>query len=208
MLYEGDRATVKEFEYEDKYSDDKSYLFWKFRGLPFSKLFKREIIFKEGIRFDEKMKSQEDMFFMLDYTYHVKSYVFLNQYEYFHRGDNETSIMHTELRVSYENALHTSQHFFSGVNNFIRSYSIPEKYCIRRQRHVGESLSFAIYSLFLSKRYSFVERTERLKADFSEEQITYLKYANGKKNHFLFFLLSLGLYKTFNMIMSKMLNVS
>jgi len=207
MLYEGDRATVKEFEYEDKYSDDKSYLFWKFRGLPFSKLFKREIIFKEGIRFDEKMKSQEDMFFMLDYVYHVKSYVFLNQYEYFHRCDNTTSIMHTEMCVTYENALHASHHYFESVDKYIQAYNISEKYSIRRKKHVGESLSFAIYTLFLSKDFSFRERTVHLKNDFSTVQLSYLKCAKGKKNLLLYLLLAFGFYKTFNWLMSNMLSV-
>ncbi len=61
-------------------------------GFPFSKLFLKEIIAKNELKFHEKVKLGEDQIFLLDYLQFVKKVRFLDfhNYLYFERGESLT----------------------------------------------------------------------------------------------------------------------
>ena len=201
-LFGDNHETSIEYEYENLYSADKNILFSEFRGLPFAKLFRKEIIIKYHIVFDEHLKAQEDLLFNLDYIIHVNAYVFMSMYEYYHRTDNMSSIMHTSYRVSYDYALCAAAHFYDGVNDFIQKYSVIPCCAAKRQNHVADALSFAIFTLYLSRDFSFRERLLHIRRDFSRGQISYLQYCSGKRNRLLFAILRLGQCYLFNIVMS------
>lgn len=207
MLYGESHDTAKEYLYPDMYSDDKNFLISEFRGLPFAKLFRRDIIINQNICFDELMKAQEDLLFCLDYICHVNKYVFQDSYEYFHRTDNQTSIMHSAFSPSYEYALHAANHFFSGLSKYVKVTNCSEESSLKRKKHVSESIVFAIYSLFLSREYSFRERTKHLRTDYSQGMIDYLKYFKGKKFRMMSSLLFMKQYWVFNILMTLSLKI-
>ena len=81
---------------------------------PWSKFFKREIIYKNKIKFTEGVKIGEDTIFVLDYLFHINSVQFLNSanYIYINEGDN----LYNKYKLSAEKAVETFHLFIERYN--------------------------------------------------------------------------------------------
>ncbi len=70
-------------------------LFFKYADAgPIAKLFKKEILDRQNIRFFEDMKVAEDYVFVAMYAMFVKSYYVISEVFYIYYLDNDTSLMH------------------------------------------------------------------------------------------------------------------
>lgn len=202
QIYIGGVVKGIEYKYNDVVDTDMGYLFREFRGLIVSKMFKRELLNSnpKPIRFDERLRSQEDMIFTLDYVNRVSKYAFLDCYGYFYRVDNTSSISHTLQVLTYSDKHHIFCHHYSSVSGFIKKHNVSMNDSIRRRHQVADSLEFSIYSLFTSNEYSFNERTRLLKENYTRGHLDYLNYCKGKRNKILFFCLRKRLYVLFNLL--------
>ena len=66
----------------------------KFGGLVWGKLFRKSIIDKFNIKFNEKIKMSEDLLFVLEYVTNIKKINKIEEYDYFYNLENENSITH------------------------------------------------------------------------------------------------------------------
>ena len=114
MNYHNGQITSINQRYENYYGNDKDKLFSSFRGLIVSKLFKREILVKNEILFDERMKIAEDMHFTMQYLLYVEYYAFVTETGYYYRRDNIESATHRFNWLDYEQSRYA----------FIRLYAI------------------------------------------------------------------------------------
>lgn len=69
------------------------------------KLFLRECVEKQGLRFDEKLKLSEDMFFHIQYLKNVENVLLLNDSIFYYR-ENETSVTRNFKKEYVDNRLY------------------------------------------------------------------------------------------------------
>lgn len=181
--YRNGKIVSVEQKYEYTVSDDKSLLFNQLRGLTVSKLFCLEIINSSingsPLRFDENLKSAEDMAFTLDYILSVGSYVFLPETGYFYRRDNESSITHKGVGYTYEQALYSFQKLYNSVCAYRDKYSLNEDQCRLRYEQRGRSIIAPLFSLYINGK-SRKFRLHELKYSFTTEQYKLYKYVKKK----------------------------
>lgn len=187
--------------YEPYKGNNMEHLFPIFKGLTFSKLFRSDIIQNHNIKFDESVKSTEDLLFTLDYLSHINNYVLSPEVGYLYRRDNVQSITHGNLSVNYESLYHASKHYFDGCQSYIKAHKLPKNLICKRYKHLASMTSFAIYNLYKTNSNPTC-RKNIIKRDFSKEQLKCLLYVDGKFNGFVFFILILGFYTLFDLIFS------
>lgn len=78
-----DNQTVNSTSYDILFSNIELYKY----GYPFSKLYNRNIIINNNIRFDEDISMSEDLIFMLQYILKVRSIKFISKSNYYYRLD-------------------------------------------------------------------------------------------------------------------------
>lgn len=187
-----------EQSYEAYYGSDMNHLCPIYRGRPYSKLLKQEIL--QNVRFDEKISSAEDLIFTTDYLIHIKKYALLSEVGYYYRCDNENSIMHTRSGMNYLGALHLFQHQYKGVTRFVKEHHIMESNAQIRYQQMADSMVFAISRLYDKGVYPFRDRLSHLKSDFTDEQLQFIKYATGRKNRCVYSMLTRKYYNLFDMV--------
>lgn len=97
------------------YVDKDVYLFEDGFGYVWNKLFKTEIIIKNHIRFDEKLKCYEDEIFVLEYCRHIDSIMMLSVAEYFYYMPDDFRRKYIENNNFYSLLYHyelTKIHYF------------------------------------------------------------------------------------------------
>lgn len=153
------------------------FVFNHFRGLTFSKLFNLENVIRiHGLRFDEQMRTTEDMAFTLDYLIYVKKYCFIAEVGYYYRHNTE-SLTHSRAITPYKNSLAEFKHLHSSVQKYIDVHCIVGKdRKFRKQQNANRLFStlINIYKHNMTKE----ERLLHLKYDFLDNEISVLSYLN------------------------------
>lgn len=164
-----------EQQYEYFVSDDPIYVFNNFRGLTFSKLFCLEnVIRAHGLKFDELMRTTEDMAFTLDYLYHIRKYCFIPEVGYYYRH-NPDSLTHSKKITPYNNALAEFKHLYSSVQKYIDIHCITGHDKEFRKVQNANRLWGTLVNLY-KHNISQKERLQHLKYDFSINEISVLAY--------------------------------
>ena len=179
-----------EQSYSPYYGSDMNFLCPIYRGRPYSKLLKQSIL--QDVRFDERIKSAEDLIFTTDYLIHIGNYALLGEVGYYYRCDNENSIMHSGKGMNYNEALHLFQHQYRGTIELVRTHHIDIPHALIRYQQMAKSMFYAIVRLYDKGEFSKEERLQHLQNDFTSEQLSYLKYVDGKKNRLMCLLLQKG----------------
>lgn len=193
----GSPSSVEQ-KYDDVISREKGYLFKNFRGLTFSKFFKKNILDDNNLRFDERLRSAEDLQFTLDYVCHVGRYAFSSETGYFYRRDNNTSLTNSNAGQTYENSLLTFKLRYRSVKNFLEQNTISENDSLLRYRQLSSLLAFSVYSLY-RKSLDSTTRLEHLRTDYTKEELCVGRYCEGHADRLLFgCLLSNSLYRAFD----------
>jgi putative capsular polysaccharide biosythesis protein cpsI len=129
-----------------------------------SKMFKRDIIEKNNIRFIPNIIMGEDQLFLFFFQFHAHSLALCRQDTYIYHQDNEGSVMHnidktnsycSEIRVAEEAVLYlkekvTSCQFyficrFLGIDNYLRYITFCEDKS-RVQKQIKESCNRVLHS--------------------------------------------------------------
>lgn len=191
-----------EQQYEYLVSSDSIYLFNHFRGLTVSKLFNlKNVIRSLDLKFDEQMRTAEDMAFTLDYILHIKKYCFISEVGYYYRY-NPGSLTHTRKIKPYDVALFEFKHLYSSIQRYIDKYQIPQNDIVFRKGQNASTLFNTLKCLYLNK-YNFSKRKTHLKNDFSKEERNVFAYL---KTNFIDGLIILfykvGLIDIFDILMS------
>ena len=79
-------------------------LYFKYQGYLWTKLFKKEIITKYNILFDEKFFFNEDRLFIVQYITHIKGYTIYSTYpiyKYYERSDSALASIKTRFNPKY-----------------------------------------------------------------------------------------------------------
>lgn len=200
--------------YEYCIGDNPGYVFNKFRGLTFSKLFSLENVNHDAdgrpLRFDENMKIAEDMAFTMDYLMTVKKYAFVEEKGYCYRCDNMSSATKKRGVSPYSEELHSFKHLFDTTRKYILKNNLSIEDSKLRLQQRGEQFAEVCFSLYRNN-YPMMERILHLKKDFNEEEyfsVYYAKLNLGKR--LLFYLLIRRYYMIFDFCVSisiKMKNI-
>ena len=193
---DGTTADINQF-YKDYVGNEFNLIFEKFRGLAVSKLFRMVNINNWSkslpLRFDEKMKIAEDMAFTMDYLLTVKKFAFVSEVGYYYRIDNVESATKSKKITPYTIELQSFKHLFNSTLKIVNKKKIPHNSSIYRFSQRGEQLQNVIISLYRNK----IDRSERynhLKYDFTEDELSMLKYVKSNvKKKWIFNLLNISL---------------
>lgn len=186
--------------YEYKYSNDPAFLFNKFRGLTFSKLFRTDILKNNNIRFDEKIRVSEDFIFTLDYIHFVDKYLFIPEYGYLYRIDNMQSVMHSNLNIPYMERYYTANRMLENLIRYKKKNNISDSAI------VGRINLIAIYYLnafvvLVSEIDSFLQFNVKLKELVNDDIRVLFKTKRSSKMNFyhrlLVFLILSNQYREF-----------
>lgn len=186
--YIDNRASTVGQGYTPYIGRDKDYLYPRFRGLVFSKLFKKSIIEANSIRFADKIQSAEDMLFTLDYVNHIDQFAFVEGTGYLYRKDNSGSLTHTLTPKPYDISLRQFLHEYRSVTSFVNKHRLTEKAYRMRYQRLCDELLFTIYRLYDTPLQQ-KERILRLTHDISHATSSLRKYCNGKLNRIVLQLL-------------------
>lgn len=189
-----------EQSYSPYHGSDMNLLCPIYRGRPYSKLYKRRLL--EGVRFDERIHSSEDLVFTTDYLVHVLKYSLLSEVGYYYRCDNEQSVLHSTRSNTYEERLHFFKHQFEGAMAFVKVHQISADCAQMRFTQMADSMVYAVFELYRGEALSRTHRLSHLKHDFSNEHLSCLKNVSGKKNRLLFALLANKKYSLFDTVTS------
>lgn len=138
-FYENGTTTPNQ-KYSQYFGDNKTILFEGFRGLVFSKLFKKSILLNNNILFDTRIRLAEDYIFTLNYLFFVDTFVFVESagYNYFIRkGSATNSITRPEF---HEGLFICAKQNCDLVSRYISFFNPSEKACLKRQKHAAQSL--------------------------------------------------------------------
>lgn len=131
-----------------------------YQGFICSKIYKREIIEKYHIRFDEKIIYNEDRLFTLSYIAHIKKGFYTTQpvYEYYINGNNAMSSIKGPSYWKFETDLDA----FIKMNSIIAGFGCEDLCGIVRQ----QTYNSYRYNRWLNKKYGNNDRTatKRLKS--------------------------------------------
>lgn len=193
--------------YEDFIGNAPDFIFNKFRGLTFSKLFKTSLLRLNSedvspLFFDENMTHAEDMAFTLDYLLRIKEYALVSEKGYCYRIDNMNSATKSKIVLPYEKKLHSYKHLYCSTMNYIRKYHLSEEQSKLRLQQQGNNLVSTICTLYVNKQND-LSTIAHLTSDFSDEERALLNYSSVSpiiKMVFLCF--KFGYFKTFDKMMS------
>jgi len=185
--------------YDNYIGDDKSGLLNKIRGLTVSKLFNVDIIHCNGLSFDERLKSAEDLQFTLEYIIHVNQYAFIQETGYYYRRDNNCSLTHTAQDQSYDISLLIFKLRFDVITTYINKYGLKQSMFKIRNEQLASLLIFAITN-GLYQYHNINDRLLHLRKDFTKEQLDISRYCEGKMNRIAFFFLRKKFYRLFDLL--------
>lgn len=200
-LKNGKIADVEQ-QYQSYYGHDMNILCPIYRGRPYSHLIKRELLGE--IRFDEHVRSAEDLLFTTDYLVRIKKFALSEEVGYYYRNDNENSIMHTPQQNSYSECLQFFNHQYSGVRDLVSTHGIERRSALIRYQQTADSLLIAVLNLFREKECSYYNVIRHLQNDISIDQLWCLSYVSGRKNRVVFTLLRWRKYKLFYYMIKKL----
>ncbi len=190
--YENGKVSINQ-RYEIFKSDDSAVVFNKFRGLTFSKWFKRDIIIKNNIRFDERMRVAEDYAFTVDYIRHIERYAFSDCIDYFYRIHQQSATRRERTISDYDVALYEFHRLYDVVETYIRVKTISEKDSEYRRSLLARTAIIVMLILFKSE-ISNREIEQHIAKDFSNEQRLLLRHSHGLMYKVIAFLIEIKQY--------------
>lgn len=112
IRYENNRHTrsLRKNSYKGEALDDALFHMIKDESLnsPCNKVFKRALIEKHTIRFDNRIKIGEDLLFNIEYFKHCTSAFYVADYLYFYRTSNESSRTSIFLENKYDDLMYVN----------------------------------------------------------------------------------------------------
>jgi glycosyltransferase involved in cell wall biosynthesis len=135
-----------------------SSLFYPYQGYIWSKLFRKELISKESILFDEQIFFNEDRLFCLKYFAVMQNKTFYTTTPYYYYYDNDSSAM-ANLKRQYNSKFITDLDAFIKMQSIIKGKKICNLYKYARWGIVRSVFN----NLFLLKKYSIVDSEKETK---------------------------------------------
>lgn len=129
-------------QYLSHEGDDSIRLLNQFRGLVFSKLFRRNIIQSIGLQFDEQMKVAEDYVFTLDYLAYVRRYCFIESTGYFYRYRPNSATKSGTRREAKEQLAGLAHHITS-LQNYQLKKGVNDHQAVKRWTAIS-NIAFGI----------------------------------------------------------------
>ena len=191
--------------YDYRVGSDMSFLFDKMRGLPFSKLFRLEILNNTSngvVRFDERMTIAEDLAFTYDYILKIGKYAFVPTVGYYYRRDNYESATKRSRKINFEQELHSAIHLYESMMKCYQLFKMRQIQKSARYSECGSHFleaALALYRVPTSRQC----RVSHLDSDFKEEYLEVVKYAKTSlvKKSLAFFLVKKN-YRIFDFLCS------
>lgn len=192
-----------EQRYENFSSNDKLLLLNNFRGLCFSKLFRRAIVEGKDIKFDNNIRIGEDMVFTMEYLTYVNSYSFVSDVSYYYRR-RKTSATHI-TRQTYNEALYA----FKKRKNILDRYRLTNSlYTPSIRENQLASIMLNVISLLYLSGVNRDMRIISLSEDFNEGDYSILHdYQGGKIKRIFSKLLIRKDFKLFDLLASTLYSI-
>ena len=189
-------------EYDQQYDFylgyEKQALIGRMRGHVYCKLFSVRVISQNNLRFDEIIRTAEDLQFVLDYILQVNRYVYTPEYGYYYRSDNNDSLTHSVKFQSYVESLHIFKRRFKSINDFTVHNNISEDSIRIRYEQLASLLAFTVYQLYNQQSNNQSLRISKLKYDYSAQELSCCRYCTGKLDKILFRILKNGHFWLFD----------
>jgi len=184
----GDIAKRNKFERNSKIVKDRYFAVFdekSYAGYACNKLFKKEIIEKYNLRFDEKIFNGEDFPFTLEYVHNSQKTSYINQdlYFYFFR---ETGIM---------NSIRLSERFITIIYarekalNFLRN-NAPECYDVCKASYISILLKIKYMSALNMEKYNALYEEVDEKINKNKKGLFRLNKVSLKNKIKLFFMIN------------------
>lgn len=138
------KVTVNQ-QYERYLGSDSLYILTHFRGLAVSKLFKKGIIDKHHILFDNQVAIGEDYLFTLDYLPYVQEYCLIESTGYYYRC-RPSSATQSKQKVPYKVGVHQMEHNIASLNQYLKARSLSDDQASMRWKDISNNLFFLIRS--------------------------------------------------------------
>lgn len=146
-----------------KYTIDKfsrkvtKYLNEFYFNFVWNKLYKRDIILKNKIKFDNNFKRSEDLLFNLEYIKYVKYVKVLEDILYIHKNTNKGSITQTYDSKQYEN----EKIIYKKMNETMKILKCNNDYNIKNIDKYFIDMSFSILSYLINRNYGLAYKEKR-----------------------------------------------
>lgn len=158
---------------------------------PFGKLFKKSIIEKYQLRFDETLKNGEDFIFVLQYALQCKSIIFVNEYTYNYNLQSESSVTQKYFKNYYQHLKNTKDAYFRIVEKY---GNISEEEKLYQYFRVASKA--VLEEGKVHNGMSFAERYKSIKTIVAKSEIIkFRKNYNLKKDDSQFFFFVQNLIK-------------
>lgn len=168
------------------------------RTSPWGKLFRRSVIEKFGLRFDERMRIGEDALFLYSFILSTESFVMIPSYDYNYNYETDGSLTKKVYDVEQE------FYFQSRVTDM--SEELKQRFNLSTEesrKRLGWTCGYyvgrVINSLYHTKGISLQKRLQILRNLDVNSYVTYSK-AKKIKEHILFFLLRNRMFRLYDVI--------
>lgn len=160
--------------YADRYfaENDMDEVFLLYRGLVFSKLFRRSIVAEYGIIFDENMKISEDLCFTMDYLMHIRSAYFCSgcDYVYIFRTDSATQKQSFDAEFLY----HGFKHQLCSMRKAIALFAFSDRVVKYRMGQIAKDLVNYVCYLYKNPQSRAYAKKQLIR--IPSDEISVLKY--------------------------------
>lgn len=130
-------------QFEPYQGTNKLYLIQHYRGLAISKLFRKSIIDRYGLRFDKQIVIGEDHVFTLDYILHIQCYAFIDSVGYYYRY-RETSATKSMDAPPAEKVVYKLNHHLASLKAYLVANNIGSEEVQTRWKEISNDVFNAI----------------------------------------------------------------
>lgn len=187
---ETDKYDTKEYSIDDFATEISRYLNRYYFNFVWNKLYKRDVIIKNDIKFDKRFQRSEDLLFNLEYIKYIKDVKVLEDILYIHKNTNKESITQTYDSNQYEN----EKVIYVKMKETIEKLKCNNDYNVKNVDKYFIDMSFSILSYLINRDYglSYNEKREagiKIIKDNELNLVLQKNKNNRKLNKILYFII-------------------
>lgn len=176
---ETDKYDTKEYSIDDFATEISRYLNGYYFNFVWNKLYKRDVIIKNDIKFDKRFQRSEDLLFNLEYIKHIDKIKNLRNILYIHKNTNKDSITRTYDSMQYEN----EKVIYIKIEDTLRALNCNNDFNKGNIDKYFINMSFSIISYLVNRDYglSYSEKKQKINEIISDDTFKLVLYENKEK---------------------------
>lgn len=187
---ETDKYDTKEYSIDDFATEISRYLNRYYFNFVWNKLYKRDVIIKNDIKFDKRFQRSEDLLFNLEYIKYIKDVKVLEDILYIHKNTNKESITQAYDSNQYEN----EKVIYVKMKETIEKLKCNNDYNVKNVDKYFINMSFSILSNLINRDYglSYGEKRQAVIKIMKDNELKVILQKNRdsrKLNKVLYFII-------------------